>query len=60
MDITNTAAATKESGVLVTYRRILSGRLHQVAFDCGADNDLLILKEAWNTRSEFVSQEPLR
>lgn len=43
--------------VLVTYRRRLSGRTHQIAFECGADNGRLILSEAWNTNSEILSVE---
>lgn len=45
------------SRVLVTYRRRRSGRLHQIAFECGQDNSRLILKEAHNTNSEIVKVE---
>lgn len=48
--------------VLVTYRRRVSGRQHQMAFDCG-DGEMhlrLILREAWNTRSEVLRVERFR
>lgn len=54
-----TVKNTNETKVLVTYRRRLSGRTFQMAFDCGAENSNLILKEAWNTNSAIVTVEAI-
>lgn len=43
--------------VLVTFRRRVSGQIHQVRFECGIDNPRMILREAWNTNSEVISTE---